>query len=107
MSERRDHSRPLAAIAAMIAALALALVLAAVGGAPEPADGEGKAKRGKGLREMLFVGNNRDGTADVIRPRGKYRRIARLNIIPDIEERMAEIGHRPRATRATSSASGS
>ena len=42
-------------------------------------------------RSAIFVGNNWEGTADVISPRGKFRRIARLNIIPDIDERMAEI----------------
>ena len=45
---------------------------------------------------MLFVGNNWDGTADVIRQGGTpsqptFTRVARLNIIPDIDERMAEI----------------
>ena len=45
----------------------------------------------RNVRHVLFVGNNWDGTADVIRPRGNFERIARLNIIPDIEERMAEI----------------
>jgi DNA-binding beta-propeller fold protein YncE len=41
-------------------------------------------------RAVLFVGNNWDGTADVIAPR-TFKRLARINIIPDIEERMAEI----------------
>jgi YVTN family beta-propeller protein len=36
------------------------------------------------------VANNWDGTADVIDPR-RYTRLKRLNIIPDIEQRMAEI----------------
>jgi YVTN family beta-propeller protein len=38
----------------------------------------------------VFVGNNWDGTADVINPRS-YERVARINIIPDIDERMLEI----------------
>ena len=45
-------------------------------------------------RDVLFVGNNWDGTADVVDP-VKFERIARLNIIPDIEERMAEIRTNP------------
>ncbi len=49
----------------------------------------------RGKREVLFVGNNWEGTADVIVPRGKFRRLARINIIPDIEERMAEIATDP------------
>ena len=41
-------------------------------------------------REVLYVGNNWDGTADVIDPT-TFRRVTRLNIIPDRDERMAEI----------------
>ena len=40
------------------------------------------------------MGNNWDGTADVIQPR-KFKSIARINIIPDIEERMKEIESNP------------
>jgi outer membrane protein assembly factor BamB len=43
------------------------------------------------LREVMFVGNNWDGTADVIAPSGDFARIARVNIIPDREERLREI----------------
>jgi hypothetical protein len=48
------------------------------------------------LVPVLFVGNNWDGTADVIRQGGTqsqptFQRVARLNIIPDINERMLEI----------------
>jgi DNA-binding beta-propeller fold protein YncE len=45
-------------------------------------------------RDVLYVGNNWDGTADVIQPR-RFRRLARLNIIPDIDQRMAEIRSDP------------
>jgi YVTN family beta-propeller protein len=38
----------------------------------------------------MFVGNNWDGTADVIDPR-TFERLGRINTIPDREERMAEI----------------
>ncbi len=49
---------------------------------------------------VLFVGNNWDGTADVIRQGGTtnkptFSRVARLNIIPDIQERMVEIATDP------------
>jgi DNA-binding beta-propeller fold protein YncE len=44
--------------------------------------------------DVLFVGNNWDGTADVINVR-TYHRIARLNIVPDKEERLAEIAASP------------
>jgi DNA-binding beta-propeller fold protein YncE len=52
------------------------------------------------LVPVLFVGNNWDGTADVIRQGGTqsqptFTRVARLNIIPDINERMLEIATDP------------
>ena len=43
---------------------------------------------------VLTVGNNWDGTADLIDP-VKFTRLARLNIIPDKDERMAEIALNP------------
>src|SRR4051812_40815555 len=45
-------------------------------------------------RDVLYVGNNWAGTADVIQPR-RFGRLARLNIIPDIDQRMAEIRSDP------------
>ncbi|MFD7629071.1 YncE family protein [Streptomyces sp. NPDC059851] len=43
------------------------------------------------LREVLFVGNNWDGTADVLASTGNLERIGRINVIPDKEERLREI----------------
>ncbi|GAA2426960.1 YncE family protein [Streptomyces macrosporus] len=40
---------------------------------------------------MLFVGNNWDGTADVIESGGDYARVGRLDVIPDKAERLREI----------------
>src|SRR5215210_2905552 len=57
-------------------ALFAALVLAA------PAQGA--------TQDVLYVGNNWDGTADVINVQN-FTRIKRLNIIPDKNERLAEI----------------
>ncbi|KMS88979.1 MULTISPECIES: YncE family protein [Streptomyces] len=48
-----------------------------------------------GLREVLFVGNNWDGTADVIRSSGDFAKIGRINVIPDRDARMAEINADP------------
>jgi hypothetical protein len=48
-----------------------------------------------GVREAIFVGNNWEGTADVIKPGGGYPRVARINIVPDLEQRMAEIALNP------------
>ena len=45
-------------------------------------------------RPVLTVGNNWDGTADLIDP-VKFTRLARLNIVPDKDERMAEIALNP------------
>ncbi|MEV0923749.1 YncE family protein [Streptomyces spongiicola] len=48
-----------------------------------------------GLREVLFVGNNWDGTADVLEPSGSLARIGRINVIPDKRQRMLEIHLNP------------
>jgi DNA-binding beta-propeller fold protein YncE len=72
--------------AALLLILALLAALTAA-----PAEAAKKKRKAKPkTRIVLFVGNNWDGTADVVAPR-KFRRLARLNIIPDIQERMAEI----------------
>jgi DNA-binding beta-propeller fold protein YncE len=44
----------------------------------------------KPTRQVLTVGNNWDGTADLVDPR-RFTRLARINIVPDLAERMAEI----------------
>jgi DNA-binding beta-propeller fold protein YncE len=41
-------------------------------------------------RSVLWVGNNWDGTADAIDPH-TFQPITRLNVVPDLAERMAEI----------------
>jgi DNA-binding beta-propeller fold protein YncE len=66
-------------------ALALGLTPAAAQAAP-PA-----------TRDVLVVGNNWDGTADVIDPH-TFERLMRLNIVPDLAERRAEILADPAAT---------
>lgn len=43
------------------------------------------------LRQVLFVGNNWEGTADVIRSSGDYAKIARVDMVPDKDERLTEI----------------
>ncbi len=71
-------------------ALVTALSLGLAASAPAHHDVKNQA-----TRHVLFVGNNWDGTADVVLPRGKFRRIHRINIIPDIEQRMLEIYTNP------------
>lgn len=48
----------------------------------------------RGTRRVVFVGNNWDGTADVIAP-GSFRRLGRLDVVPDYDERMQEIATNP------------
>jgi len=60
--------------------------------AVEPA-AAAKRKPSKTWR-VLYVGNNWDGTADVVGPR-RFRKYSRLNIIPDKDQRMAEIQSNP------------
>ncbi|WP_461124636.1 YncE family protein [Saccharothrix stipae] len=64
----------------------VATVAPAAAGAPAAAPPAGAA-----LREVMFVGNNWDGTADVIASSGDFARIGRVNIIPDRSERLWEI----------------
>ncbi|MDX5461311.1 YncE family protein [Micromonospora tulbaghiae] len=69
---------------AVLAALAL-VAPAPLVTAPAP------AAAAAALQEVMFVGNNWDGTADVIRSRGDYARIGRINVIPDRAARLREI----------------
>jgi DNA-binding beta-propeller fold protein YncE len=43
------------------------------------------------LQEVMFVGNNWDGTADVLRSSGDFRKLGRINVVPDKAQRLAEI----------------
>src|SRR5919107_335249 len=45
-------------------------------------------------RRVMFVGNNWDGTADIIDPR-TFERLGRINTIPDKQARLAEINSNP------------
>jgi hypothetical protein len=45
-------------------------------------------------RPVLYVGNNWDGTADVVEP-STFAKLTRLNIVPDKEQRLAEIQSSP------------
>jgi hypothetical protein len=69
---------------ALIVAFVVLAVPAPAAAAPQPAP----------TRDVLHVGNNWDGTADVVDP-SSFQVLARINIIPDIDERMAEIQSDP------------
>jgi DNA-binding beta-propeller fold protein YncE len=74
------------ALAVLTAALATITVMA----------GPAVAAKKKPTRHVLVVSNNWDGTADVVDPR-RYKRLKRINIIPDHAQRMAEIQSDPAA----------
>lgn len=57
---------------------------------PTPVEEESTITYESGLRPAMFVGNNWDGTIDVIAG-DTYEVLGRVNGIPDYEERMAEI----------------
>ncbi|MEV8532704.1 YncE family protein [Streptomyces sp. NPDC051211] len=76
--------RPLRTVCALAAAALLAALAPAAADTP-PAD----------LREVLFVGNNWEGTADVLASTGDLARIGRINVIPDKVERLREIHLNP------------
>jgi YVTN family beta-propeller protein len=48
-----------------------------------------------GTRPVLFVANNWDGTADIVDPH-TFAKLARINVIPDLQERLREIHTDPR-----------
>ncbi|MEU8733331.1 YncE family protein [Streptomyces tendae] len=78
-------TRHLGAVAAALA-LTVAAPAATASAAPDAR---------AGLREVMFVGNNWDGTADVIRSTGDFAGIGRIDVVPDKAERMAEINADP------------
>ena len=73
------------------ALLRLAVLALAFSGAPSPASATPPQ-----LRDVLVVGNNWDGTADVVDPHA-LKVVTRLNIIPDLRERTAQIAADPLA----------
>ena len=76
------------------AALGAAAVLAVLGTAA-PAGAQEGPPVVPGTKSVLFVGNNWDGTADIVDPH-TFARLGRLNVIPDIEERLREKALDPR-----------
>ncbi|KJY37334.1 MULTISPECIES: YncE family protein [Streptomyces] len=71
-------------------ALTLAGLAAALGPAAAATPRAEPAAAG-GLREVLLVGNNWEGTADVLASTGDLARVGRIDVIPDKEERLREI----------------
>ncbi|MEV0937867.1 YncE family protein [Streptomyces phaeochromogenes] len=73
------------------ASMAAALVLAVTA----PATVSAAPNASADLREVMFVGNNWEGTADVIKSTGDFAKVGRINVIPDKDTRMAEINADP------------
>ncbi|WP_328290456.1 YncE family protein [Nocardia aurantiaca] len=47
------------------------------------------------LQQVMLVGNNWDGTADVIHSSGDFAKVGRINLIPDKDDRLLEISLNP------------
>lgn len=76
----------LAVLLTLAAALAPGVAVASGGLGP-------KAQPGV-TRPAILVGNNWDGTTDIVDPE-TFERLARVNVIPDLAERLAEFNLRP------------
>jgi DNA-binding beta-propeller fold protein YncE len=75
------------ALAATFAAVAVAVATSATADTgPKPTPGE--------TRPAILVGNNWDGTTDILDPY-TFERLDRINVVPDKEERLAEINSSP------------
>ena len=70
--------------------LASAVALTGLALAPAPAASAAPA----GQRDVMVISNNWAGTADVVDPH-TFQRLARINVIPDRDERIAEISADP------------
>ncbi|WP_223167982.1 YncE family protein [Nonomuraea sp. SYSU D8015] len=68
-------------------AAVLAMALAGSG----TADAATRQADASALREVLFVGNNWEGTADVIASTGDFAKIGRVDVVPDKDQRLSEI----------------
>ncbi|RYP87217.1 serine/threonine protein kinase [Nocardioides guangzhouensis] len=84
-----------AVAAATIAAVTVtgATVVSPAPPVPSAAAAEGQTPAGD-VRRVVYVGNNWAGTADLLAP-GSFERLARVDVVPDRDERMAEITASP------------
>ncbi|WP_227463844.1 YncE family protein [Nocardioides lijunqiniae] len=102
MQRSAPGRRALAPLAAgLVASLGAALVLTGLGPVAAPAGAAAPSAADTGpaavpatVRRVVFVGNNWEGTADVLDPR-TFRRVARIDVVPDYAARMQEIATNP------------
>ncbi|MGV9252720.1 YncE family protein [Streptomyces sp. NPDC003697] len=92
-ASRTRHLRSVAA--ALVLTVAAPATAATAGTTATAVTTAAQASSETALREVLFVGNNWDGTADVIESSGDYARIGRVDVVPDRAQRMAEINADP------------
>ncbi|MCA0144473.1 YncE family protein [Blastococcus sp. LR1] len=85
----RRTAAPLAVALGLCAALLTGGTSAATPGSADRPTGKSEARPG-GVRDVMFVGNNWDGTATVVDARS-HRTLSTIDTIPDRAERMAEI----------------
>lgn len=85
MSANVHSTRRIRLLPALVVTFALAAALATPAAAAAPA-----------TRDVLVVGNNWDGTGDIVDPH-EHKVLTRLNIVPDLAQRMAEITADPAA----------
>lgn len=76
-----------AALGALVAAVSLLLSTAPATGAPGAEQSLVTAKP----QPVIFAGSNWSGTVEVIDPNRRYQPIGTINVVPDLQERMAEI----------------
>jgi YVTN family beta-propeller protein len=92
---------PLLALAALSAGAVLPAAAPAAGKPKHSAQKKAKKRKKKparpaapALRDVLWIGNNWDGTADVVDV-ATLKRVGHMNIVPDLKQRMAEISADP------------
>ena len=78
---------------AVVTAAAVLAVTAVPSARPRAAATEGQTPVGD-VKRVVFVGNNWEGTVDLLAP-ATFERLGRINMIPDQDERMMEIATNP------------
>ncbi|GAB3800442.1 YncE family protein [Micromonospora zhanjiangensis] len=87
----RGRRRWYGATAAALALVVTAGPVPAGAAGPNGTTGTAGAVNSTALREVMFVGNNWDGTVDVIGSRRGYAKLGRINVVPDKAQRLTEI----------------
>jgi len=83
------RQRRIAGAVAAVAASAAVVLIGVSGGAADPAEAQRDSQRSP-TREILAVSNNWDGTVDLV-DSDSFKRLERINVVPDLKRRKAEI----------------